>query len=451
MTFSFSPEQVRGRDIARHKKRFAFYWKPGIGKTFLMGGIHLDRPMRTLVAAKRVILTSAWLPTLEQLGIPATLCWGPDKEKRLDLIRTPGEHRVLLTTPEMFKTHSRDFLATGVRRFNFDESSAIKNREAAVTKYAMAFSDRVEECYLLSGTPAPNCDTEFWAQLRTLSPEAAGRDFYSWAYRWFVPRMQMVRGRNVIKGWTHKAGTLEAFHAHLSEWAWALRKEDCLDLPEKEYDVRRVDLSPAERKFYNRIRDELKMEAADGRVESIKSEAALTKLRQAAGGTVLMEGRPEEVGSSRLDALGEFLDEVGPAEPVVIWAEFTAEIDRLRKFVQGRGEAVGVLDGRTKNPQAEIEDFTSGRTTRIVGIPSAVGHGVDSLQRVCSYGAYYSLSFSAEQHEQSMDRIHRRGQKWPCTYVYFVARDTVDENCYRCVRGKMTRQEAVMRELGRSE
>ena len=40
---------------------------------------------------------------------------------------------------------------------------------------------------------------------------------------------------------------------------------------------------------------------------------------------------------------------------------------------------------------------------------------------------FYSLDYSMSNFEQTKARIHRVGQRMPCTYLYLVARGTVDE------------------------
>ena len=66
---------------------------------------------------------------------------------------------------------------------------------------------------------------------------------------------------------------------------------------------------------------------------------------------------------------------------------------------------------------------------------------------MCKYAIYYSLSFSAEEHEQSRDRLHRSGQHHPVTYIYMIAKDSVDETLLWVVRRKATKQHALLREL----
>ena len=49
---------------------------------------------------------------------------------------------------------------------------------------------------------------------------------------------------------------------------------------------------------------------------------------------------------------------------------------------------------------------------------------------------FYSLDYSMSNFEQAKARIHRVGQRNPCTYLYLVAAGTVDEKVLQALRDK---------------
>ena len=49
---------------------------------------------------------------------------------------------------------------------------------------------------------------------------------------------------------------------------------------------------------------------------------------------------------------------------------------------------------------------------------------------------FYSLDYSMSNYEQTRARIHRVGQKQPCTYIHLVARGTIDEKVLKALRDK---------------
>jgi SNF2 family DNA or RNA helicase len=49
---------------------------------------------------------------------------------------------------------------------------------------------------------------------------------------------------------------------------------------------------------------------------------------------------------------------------------------------------------------------------------------------------FYSLDYSMSNFEQTKARIHRVGQRNPCTYISLVAAGTVDEKVLKALRDK---------------
>jgi len=49
---------------------------------------------------------------------------------------------------------------------------------------------------------------------------------------------------------------------------------------------------------------------------------------------------------------------------------------------------------------------------------------------------FYSLDYSMSNFEQAKARIHRVGQTENCTYIYMVAKDTVDGKILAALRNK---------------
>jgi hypothetical protein len=54
----------------------------------------------------------------------------------------------------------------------------------------------------------------------------------------------------------------------------------------------------------------------------------------------------------------------------------------------------------------------------------------------CSYAVYFSKSDDYEEYYQSHDRIYRKGQVMPCTFIDLVVIDTVDEDINKVVKTK---------------
>lgn len=460
MTFSLKIHQARGVEIGVQRPRYGWGWKPGCGKTILSWGICDAVPMKSVVVCPPVLVRAAWMkdcgffPKLK----PVVIHEQP-KPERTRIIQSAGWDTVIIT-PEIFRKHADDLLRAGVKRLFFDESSKMRNPEAKITKAVHAFSDKIDSCYMLSGTMAPNNVTEYWGSLRPLGGPKS-RSYWQFAYEYAYPvkvrqwmknpKTGRAEEREVIKTWLQTEEHKIKLQAVLERWVQFLRLEDCVDMPPQSDMQIEVVMTAKEATAYKAARDELRLETSDGRSEGIKAGAALMKMRQLASGMVITPIGVKVHGSSKLEALGDILDEIGPDESVVIWAEFTHEIDAIVQYIKDRGESVERIDGHKEDDAHHIiSRFQSGGTTRLVCHPASVGHGATLTK--AKYDVEFSGSFSRDQFEQKRCRIYRIGQHHPVVHYQLIAvlpgaagraRNTTDYLHDRIARHKMEVTDAI--------
>lgn len=434
--------QSRLVERLRDKPRYYANWACGSGKTIGVLAACADQPMPTLVLAPLSTLHSAWMKDAANFpGLKARVIRGNSVAARKALIQSGAD--VYITNYDAFKKHAADYLAAGVRRLVIDEAVKVKNPRAAITQKSIVFADRMASVVCLSGYPAPQGPQDWWAQMRCVDRRCLGDSFWSFVSRFAVVQKRKIKGREVVVGFNQTPLQRAALQERLSPWVWSLSKEECLDLPPQTDEILEVEMDPGEAEAYRAAEDELSLCGT-----RIKAEACLTKLQQITGGGVLVEGEEADVGGSKM---GELLDWIGglpPGEPVVVWAEFRHEIRRLvgRLSVLGPAEA---LYGETSGDVSGIvRRFRDGPTRFLVAHPACAGHGTDGLQKRCSYAAFYSIGFNSDQHVQARDRIHRSGMgDRPATYVYLLARDTVNLSAFRSLKGKKSRADAITEAL----
>jgi len=421
--------QRDGVELCAKHKRFYFNDDCGTGKTIMMLSHCAEAPCRTLVLAPKTVMRTAWggdAAHFPQLRV----AFAHGGRKAVDAA-VNSDADVLVTTFDHFRLYSGSF--TGhVRRLIVDEASKIKNHKSGITRAVVAFSRGMDRVYLLSGTPAPNCPSEWFPQIAAIDPAIFGVNYWAFVNRYFVPKKRTLRdGRQVIDRLDQTPQQRADFAAKLAPVVRTMRKADCIDLPSVSDVVVGVDLSPDERRAYDRIVDDFLITLEDGSTDRIKTEAALIKMRQATGGGCYHENGYVEFGRSKIDALEELLEEIGP-QPVVIWGEFRSEIDRIRAAC---GDGAEVLDGRTsKDAELIVARFQRGEIPRLVCHPQAAGHGI-TLTRAC-YSIFHSLSFSRELFEQARARLDRSGQTKPVTNYILCANDTIDRAIWKTLRSK---------------
>jgi SNF2 family DNA or RNA helicase len=430
--------QQEGVDLLGRKQRILLKWDCGTGKTITVLAHIAARPLPTLVVAPRTVMHSAWGNDAKHF--PDLRIGFYHGGKRAALLADPPD--VTITTHETFRRDAAK-LAGHFDRLVIDESSKLKTFDSAVTKAAVQFARRVREVILLSGTPAPNGAHEYWGQMACIDPSILGASYWRMVGRYFVQHRKRVwangRERDVLEKLTQTEAQRREFAERIAPYVHVRRKRDCLDLPPVTWQTIMVDLGPAEWQAYRSAENLLKVQLDDG-IETLKAQSLLGKLRQITGGAMYAGGVPASIGSAKLDALAELLDSIGPDEPVVIWAEYTHEIDRIAALTGGR-----IIDGRTADAHAVVAAFQRGEIPRLVCHPQACGHGI-TLTRAC-YAVWYSMSFSAEFFEQAAARLDRAGQTRPVTNYILLANDTVDHAIFRAVQGKQNAAAAIMHAL----
>ena len=206
--------------------------------------------------------------------------------------------------------------------------------------------------------------------------------------------------------------------------------EKCLDLPEKMYVQRYVDLPDEQRKAYEQLKESALMILRDAEVSYNNKLTELLKLQQVANGFV--KTNEGDIVDFKTNAkLTELMNIIGETEDkCIIWANYVHNIEGIKKKLAetyGVDSVVSIYgkDSVDVRNQA-VEKFQNNDECRfLVGNPTVGGYGLTLT--AAKYVIYFSNSYNLEVRQQSEDRAHRIGQKSQVTYIDIIARDTIDE------------------------
>jgi len=439
--------QKRGAAIAKERPRHCFWHETGTGKTVLSIEIWKQKRVKTLVVCPLSIIEGAWIEDIRKFAPDCRTAnlWRLNKRRgsktkpsisgRIAFDQTLKTCDIGIVNFDSFKGLRQELEAAGFRMLIVDESSFIKNYRAAVTKDISKFADTMWYVYLLSGTPAPNSDMEFFSQIRLVDPFLFGRSFYFFKMEWF--RQTDFAGFR----WGLKSDMKDEFKRRVAKVSDYVNKHDVLDLPERTYNIRKIYLSPAEERVYKEMARKMVTEIDEQEIEAANAAVKVMKLREVTSGFLFDEDKNVKVfGDSKLKELKILLEEIG-GKPVVIWIQFQPEAAMIMKFLQDK--AVLCNSSVSTARQADhIRDFKAGKVQYLVAHPKSVGHGHTLTH--CSDAVYYSLSYSYEQQTQSADRIYRYGAKNTCSYYFLLADETIDEAIYRTLFNKEARLTEVL-------
>ena len=164
----------------------------------------------------------------------------------------------------------------------------------------------------------------------------------------------------------------------------------------------------------------------------------LLRLSQLTGGFLREDSseRPIQISDAKLAALADIVDSAAQdGEKLVVIARFLPEIDAITRMLEKKTIGYSQISGEIKDRDEQVRRFQEDPdTTVFVGQIATAGLGITLT--AADTMAFYSLDYSMSNFEQAKARIHRVGQRNPCTYIYLVAAGTVDEKVLQALRDK---------------
>lgn len=432
--------QVRGIEITREFPRYGFFWEMGLGKTRLGLEIMRAKGGKGMVVCPLSIIQTAWLDDALRFAPDLTVksLWAPTAKGRLKALREAHDADIMVINYDGFKIMAPELAKIGFSTLWIDESAALKGRTTKIAKYLTKFSRIVPNVYLASGCPCPNSELEWYAQMNVIASGLLGNSYWSFRGDFFEPKRYNPNNGIVFEWRVRKERSAELV-SRIKTAAWFLKKQECLDLPDKTFMRRQVHLSPPEWAAYLKMRKDLLLQYPEGDVIASNVLVQIMKLRELTSGFahVSNNGGAVEIGTSKLKALLELLSELGN-ERAVVWTHFHKEAEQIRAHLD---IPIGMITGEVhpKVRDGYLAAWRDGELKYLICHPQAAGHGLTLTE--ASHAIYFSLSHSLELFLQSQDRIHRIGQDRPCTYHVLEAvgpsgEGTVDRAIWEALAAK---------------
>ena len=387
-----------------------------------------------------------WEPTLTK-----------KKQAELDtLFADDDKLKILIMNVEAFSTSkgldfARSFLNIFVGRalIGIDESTTIKNPTAKRTKNILTIGDLAKYRRILTGSPVTKSPLDLYSQCDFLDPNHLGhQSYYSFRARYANMVDRNFGGRRVqIVGSYRRLGELSDL---LDSFSYRVLKEECLDLPEKVFTKRFVELTKEQDKAYKQMKEMALAMLDDGKLMStVNVMTQLMRLHQITCGHFKADdGTITHLKNNRIDTLMELLDETDGK--VIIWANYVEDIKNIvESLKKAYGEAStveyhGSVDPRVRQENIALFQEKKGPTRYFVGNAQTGGYGITLT--AANTVIYYSNNYDLEKRLQSEDRAHRIGQTGSVTYVDLIAEKTIDERIVKALREKINIANEIMGE-----
>jgi SNF2 family DNA or RNA helicase len=232
---------------------------------------------------------------------------------------------------------------------------------------------------------------------------------------------------------------LDKLEKIVKSFSYRVRKKDCLDLPDKIYQKRIVQLGTKQRKIYDDFKENARIIIEDKTIEYNTKLTEIIKLLQVTAGFLKTEeGDIEEFENAKMKELLNVLEET--EGKVIIWANWVHSLKMIIKELKKKygNESVVAIYGEISSSEREkaVDEFQKNSETRFfVSNPQTGGYGLTLTE--ANTVIYFSNNYDLEQRQQSEDRAHRIGQENKVLYIDLVAEKTVDESVIRALNQKI--------------
>lgn len=438
--YIFALQQFGLLPATTHSRGVALLMEMGTGKTLtaigIAGALQADGKIQRILVVSPLSITSVWSEEFAKFAAyPYTLAVmsGTNEKKKKALQGLPATGlSVAVINYESAWRLEKELAAWKPDLIICDEGHKIKSHNTSASKAMHRLGAIAKYRLLLTGTPITNKAIDIFSQYKFVNPMLYGQSFYSFRTRYF----NMVGYGNHTPVMKHSM-ELE-FTRKMHSIAYRATKAECLDLPETTDIVRPVQLEPAAMKLYKNLVEESFAELSDGEVIATNVLTRLLRLSQLTGGFICSDdsSKAEQVSNAKMSVLEDIVDSsIQEGKKLVIIARFVPELHAICKMLGKKGIRHSLIMGGVNDRGEQVAQFQNDPEVSVfVGQIATAGMGITLT--AASTMVFYSLDYSMSNFEQTKARIHRAGQKFPCTYLYLTAEGTVDTKVLKALKSK---------------
>jgi hypothetical protein len=399
-----------------------------------------------------------------------------------DLLKADGTHRVLAMNCEAILTKLGwavvgKFLRSHRCLVVADESSFMKSPSSQRTRRMLAIGRHPNAVVrrVLDGTPAAEGSLDLWAPCAFLDWRLLGhQSYFTFRSRYAVmttgygPGGRQFNTQAVDERGNKLYQNLDELQRKLARFSFRVRRADVSDAPPPEFSEVFFELTPRQRRVYDRLELEYEAEWQAGTFPVPLAITRYLRLQMISrnwlpsqrvgvpcpgcggrvegcdhcegAGVVVQGGTVERVDEEANPALEAFVARattvVGQA---VYWCRFRQDVSDVVEALSVAGAAVGRYDGSVlpADRQRAYDDFRAGKLDAIVcttGSGISRGHDLSCASAV----GYYSNSYVLRDRLQSQDRTESLRRRSPTEVFDLIGVDTRDLPIIEALRAKQS-------------
>lgn len=456
-TVEYYPHQIEGiRKLAR-MQNFLLADDMGLGKSLQALTVAIIDIVRgygeKILVVAPVSLKGNWADEIEKFTTLPYMILGqeiqpgkpghPDKlvklgpagrEQQIQMFRDMKGPKVLIVNYEQVNPHLRDLNRMGFHIIIYDEAHYMKNYKSQRTKACLKLT--AARHFLLTGTPMLNNVNELWPLLHKIDP--AGYPKY-WG---FVTRYCVFGGykdKQIIGVKNEKELT-----ERLQSIMLRRMKADVLDLPEVQIIQRKVDLAPEQRKVYDELVENLRIQIGEEESEVDNALTKFLRLKQICGTTFPFSGVDI---SSKLDlALEDSIELLTPyrgneAPKLVVFSQFRDVMECYADRLDKAASHIDIWelhgDVKTHMRQGVVKEWATHDGPGVI-VCNPIVAGVGLNMTASRHGFFLDKLFVPGLNQQAIDRMHRIGADTtqPVQITEYICRGTIENRVEQILRTK---------------
>lgn len=308
-----------------------------------------------------------------------------------------------------------------------DEFHRIKSTKTDWTQIIRrAFRDTIPRRILISGTAIKSRPMEFFSGLNFMDPEM-WNSMHDFGVRYCAAYESNF-------GWNYDgASNLEELFTRISPYFLRRLKKDVLSqLPDKTYTEIEIELTPTERKEYEKLVKEVKKVVGDNGTEEQKQESYLEKIHKL----------KQFTGMVKLDRMisDGVVDSIASnGEKLVVMSDYQILAEKLHSEY-GDKSVIHTGSMSLEDKQTSVDRFQEDKTVNLFcGMIGASGVGITLTE--ASKLIFLGFAWTPGDMMQAEDRIHRATTTHDnIQIITYVCVDTIDED----IRDLLNRKEDVV-------
>ena len=342
-------------DESWERNAFALFMEMGTGKTKVaidtLGALYeTGRVEAALVIAPKGVYAN-WVNKEIPQHLPdrierKVVLWQPNvtqkfKAELRDVAtrKASGVLRIFVMNTEALSTKKGKDVANRFLDLNqdsfvvVDESTSIKNRSAQRTKNIIALGKKAKYRRILTGSPITKNPMDLFSQCGFLGAKLLGFDSY-YAFQGRYAQLQSrkfgARSFQQIVGYRN----LNELNKKLDCFSHRVLKEDCLDLPDKIYTQRTVELTKEQKNAYEQMKQFALAMLERGELSTTQSVLTqIMRLQEICCGHLRTDdGEIQALPSNRMNEMLEVISEM--MGKVIIWASYVYDIQAIEQTLK---------------------------------------------------------------------------------------------------------------------